>query len=262
MWFPGGYKEKAYVYIPPTWSEGTDEEIVEALEKHYNNEIDLTEYWSIGDERTVSLSAMSAYSPLTETHDAQDVTLVLLNVGRKELVTPINEHTECVFIVGQKNCLTTKGLFNNSSKTTGWNSSDRRGWCNNTYYNAIPSSIRSIFKLHNNYVSDAYNATTSTKSEDYFCLPSEKEITGSVSGASSNAEANNFLLTYYETAANRIKQVSGTNSAYWTSSKYYYTSSTTSYRQRMDYIKTDGTVTYDRAYASGTTYGLAPQGVI
>lgn len=246
-------------FTVPSWSEGTDEEIVKALEKHYNNEIDLTEYWSVGDERTVNLKAMSVYPPLTEAHDAQTITLVILNVGGKELVTPIKGHTECAFIVGQKNCLATTGLFDNPAKSSGWYSSDRRSWCNNAYRNAIPFTLRSIFKLHNNYVSDKFNASSPTKSEDYFCFPSEKEVTGSVTYARASAEANNSLLSYYETSTNRIKYLGETNTAqrYWTSSKYYKTSwsSTSPYSLFIN-------VTGDATYSTTQNYGLAPQGVI
>ena len=239
-------KPTPHIYVPPTWSWGTDEEIVEALEKHYNDEIDLTEYWAVGDERKVTLSAMSSYSPLTDTHSSQEVTLVLMGVGGKTLNTSINGHTECVFIVGQKNCLATTGKFNNTATTTGWSSSNRRKWCNNTYYNAIPETLRPIFKQHKNYVANSYSATTPTTTTDYFCLPSVKEITGASYPDSTNgakAEVNNLQLSYYLISSNRIKyqSTSTTKLSYWTSSKYYASiSSSSDYTQSQDSISTSG----------------------
>ena len=177
-------------YTPPEWSSGTDEEIITALEKHYNDEIDLTEYWSVGDERIIHLNAMSATN-VGESHVAQDITMVLMNVGGKTLTTPINGHTECAFIVGQKDLLANngtaeKGYMNSSSNTYGWYKMSRRTWCNSTYKNAFPSTIVSIFKEHQN-VTGTLDGTGSTTSNDYFALPAEKEVFGtSTSGTKAN----------------------------------------------------------------------------
>ena len=130
-WIKCGRALSSTEYVPPSWSDGTDEEIVEALEKHYAGEIDLTEYWSVGDERTVSLSSMGEMSPLTDTHAAQDVVFVLSNVGGKYLADGV---TECAFQVDQKNCLLETGRMHNfSSNSGGWRDCHRRTWCNSIY---------------------------------------------------------------------------------------------------------------------------------
>ena len=250
---------KSKKYVPPTWADGTDEEIVEALEKHYNDEIDLTEYWAVGDERVVSLPQIAAGGYVNETQAAQDVIFIILNVGGKELVTPINNHTTCAFIVGFKDCFKTTGVMFTGSSNYGWSSSGRRSWCNSQLYNAIPSTLKPIFKQHNNYVGNSYSATSSTKTQDYFCLPSVKEVTGGYGSASETAESSNTQLTYYVTSANRIKKVNGTANTYWTSSKRYYSGSTSSYRRYMCYVNTGGNTGTN---GTTSTYGIAPQGVI
>lgn len=256
-------------YVPCTWTDGTDEEIIEALDKHYAGEINLHDYWSVGDERVVSLSAITDTTYSAETQEAQDVIFVLVNAGGKTLVTPINEVSECAFIVGQKECLSTAGMMQKSSSSTvtsGWSSSGRRSWCNNTYRNAIPESIRSIFKQHYNYLANSYSSTAYTSTSDYFCLPSAKEIygIGAVATASGNyanadAESLNAQLEYYKASSTRIKHRGTNTSDYWTSSKNYYTDSTTSSRRRFEYINTAGTVS---AIVQTAAYGIAPQGVI
>ena len=217
---PGGGSE----YVPPEWSTGTDEEIAEALTKHYNDEIDLTEYWSIGDERVVSLPTATSGSI---TYDAQDVTLVLVNVGGKELVTPINGHTECAFVIGQKDCLNYLVAAGYSSKygsndTYGWPGNSLKNGLNNSasemsYYQRLPESFRSLLKLHNNYTANAYNASTATKTEDYICLPSATEL-----GYSAAVDEHTQMFTYYETVSNRNKidvRNGSTYAIYWLSTK-------------------------------------------
>lgn len=260
LWIPGGLSDSGGGYVPCEWGSGTDAEIVEALEKHYTGEIDLTQYWTVGDERVVHLSNITS-TDVGELQPDQDITLVILNVGGKELVSPINGHTECIFIIGLKDCLSTTGYMNSSNSLYGWATYNRRTWCNNDFYNSFPSTLKPIFKQHNNYVANSYSATTPTKTEDYFCLPSVKEVTGGTDGAIASAEANNNLLSYYETSSNRIKKLGSdeTTIVYWTSSKYYTSSTTASYRYMMCYINTNSTLGYGNCR---NTNGIAPQGVI
>lgn len=231
-------------YVPPSWSTGTDAEIVEALQKHYAGEIDLTECWSVGDERTVSLSAMAGNwngGSSGESHAAQDVTFVIMNVDNGvdavsnpnynyQLVTPINGHTRPAFIVGQKGL-----LFNGDTKEGGtmdghgWDDCSRRTWCNSVYKNAIPSTIRDIFKQVGVKAGSKNDQSVSSLlvSNDYFFYVAEKEVFGSCI-YSYEGEANALSqFEYYEIVANRIKN----NYGWWTRSirieniSYYVNSS-------------------------------------
>ena len=196
-------------YTPPSWADGTDEEIVEALEKHYAGEVDLHDYWSVGDERVVSLSSMSSAGD--NPHVAQDVVFVLSNVGGKYLDDGV---TECCFQVDQKNSLKESDSMNYSNTNTGgWKDCKLRTWCNNTYYNAIPSTIRPIFKqfinqsgLGNYYTSGVVSTT------DYFALRAEIEIfgTNTMSVADEGTQ-----VKWYETSSNRIKLRNGSDYPWW-----------------------------------------------
>ena len=202
-------------YTPPTWAGGTDAEIVEALNKHYAGEIDLTQYWSVGDERTVSLSAMSA-TGVGESHVAQNVTMVLMNVGGKTLNTAINGVTECAFIVGQKNGLAEQGYMNSTNiNSGGWNGCARRTWCNSVYKNAIPSTLVGIFKEHKNKAGLGGGSSSGTEEVvDTFALPAEVEVFGSTT-YSVSGEGTQFK--YYETSGNRAKKAgdSGIAGSWW-----------------------------------------------
>ena len=243
-----------------TWADGTDGQIVAMIKAADKGLINLSDYWSVGDERKVTLSAMSA-TGVGESHAKQTVTFVLMNAGGKTLAnaTP-SGRSECSFIVGMKNGLA-KGTsaetgYMNSSDTTngGWESCARRTWCNNVFRNAIPSALRDIFKQHLNITSGG-SSNTITTSTDYFALPAEKEVFGSVTFANPTVESNLTQFEYYKTSANRVKKRgdSGSANSWWERSLY---SGSSSY---FCNVGSAGGAGYGTA---STTYMLAPFGVI
>ena len=213
----GLYAWKKYEIEPieiVTWTDGTDAQIAAMVAAADAGEINLSDYWSVGDERQVTLSAMSA-TGVGESHVAQTVTFVLMNAGGKTLAnaTP-SGRTTCSFIVGMKNGLAEKGYMNSSdSSSGGWENSKRRTWCNKVFRNAIPSALRDIFKQHLNITSGG-SSNTITTSTDYFALPAEKEVFGSVTFANPTVESNLTQFEYYKTSANRIKKTGDSGSAY------------------------------------------------
>ena len=238
-----------------TWADGTDAEIVAMVNAADNGEINLADYWSVGDERQVTLSAMEA-TGVGESHAEQTVTFVLMNAGGKTLAnaTP-SGRTECSFIVGMKNGLAKKGYMNSSyTNSGGWESCKRRTWCNDVFRNAIPETLRDIFKQHLNVTADGSSSTTAT-STDYFALPAEKEVFGSVTYADSTAEANLTQFEYYKTSSNRIKKVGdgGAANPWWERSPRSGTSN------MFCSGNSDGSATYDPA---SMVRMLAPFGVI
>lgn len=235
-------------YIAPSWANGTDEEIIEALNLHYAGVIDLHDYWTVGDERRITLSAMEATpSGIGESHAASTVTFVLMNAGGKTLY---NERTNCAFVVGMKEALGPGGVMGNSNLAT-WFNTVRRTWCNTTFREAIPSSIRGIFKQHINKYSKPGGGVS--ESVDYFALPGEREVVGSSSFSSNDGDQ----FDYYKTAANKKKiwttTGAGTYKQYWT---------------RSSWNDSDGGFVYitstGAASVGGSTgvYGLSPFGCI
>lgn len=245
----------------PTWADGTDAEIAEALTKHYNNEIDLADYWTVGDERVVHLSAIAAASDY-DAQPEQDVTLVLVNAGGRTLTTPINNHTECAFVVGQKDCLKVAWNFCTtiSRFTYGWGNSDIANKLNSDvgYLGALPVTLRGVFKKH--VIPWCYDQTKTYPQDDdsIVGLPARKEILG-YNASADKASSSYNLLTYYQDSSNRIKKLNGDATNYWTNSKYYYTGSNTNYKRRVFNISAAGEQAYN---ASNTAYGIAPQMVI
>lgn len=256
----------------PTWADGTDAEIAEALTRHYNDEIDLNDYWTVGDERVVHLSALTSPVDNLETQPEQDVTLVLVNRGGRTLTTPINNHTECAFIVGMKDCLKNSGkIVSRASSDTngyGWHSGlSRWSWCNlegsmyqNTIQPCFPQTLIGIFKKHINKTIYRYNQKTIYESNDIFSLPFRKEIFGETSTSADPTGDVQTQLEYYANVQNRKKK--GPNDVlldYWTSTKYYAT--VDSRKNRFFYVINDTTPSY--SYANNdSTIGISLQMVI
>lgn len=243
-----------------TWADGTDEEIVAMVNAADNGEINLADYWAVGDERQVTLSAMEA-TGVRESHVEQTVTFVLMNAGGKTLANATaSGRSECSFIVGMKNGLangtTAESGYMNASNTNsgGWEACARRTWCNDVFRNAIPSTLRDIFKQHLNITANGSSSTTAT-STDYFALPAEKEVFGSASYANSTAEASLTQFEYYKTSSNRIKKRGDSGSAYywWERSPIFGNSS------NFCYVTSSGT---GSGYRASDTNLLSPFGVI
>lgn len=232
------------------WSTGTDEQIAAMVAAADAGEIVLSDYWSAGDTRTVQLSAMpGSVANADESHAAQSVEFVLTDPGHYTLANG----KPCSFVVLQKDCLNEGGAIN-SQKTNsgGWNSCPRRTWCNSVYRNAIPSSLRGIFKQFNVRTADG-SSGSAVDSTDWFSLFSEKEIFGSTNYANASAEKKNTQLNYYKTSSNRIKRTNSSESSWWERSASSGTSN------RFCRVLNDGTAGNNY---TGAANGIAPFGCI
>lgn len=280
-------------YTPPTWSDGSDEEIVNVIAKADAGEIDLTDYWNIGDKRTISLSAMPA-TYVSESHVAQDVVMTIVAKDNKtsdrtnpcwnyQYVTATSGRTYPSFIVQQDNLLSnnsvvTKGYMHNTNTNSGsWSGCKRRTWCNSIYYQSIPSSLRSIFKQVKVKTANVYNGSEIQTANDYFFLPAEKETcisipsdySGIVYGDGyyglSNTTERTVLSNwpyYYNTKVMRAKGALGRDRSTFSSAEQwllrspYYNNS-----KAYLYVNYDGGVT-SYANASLVFSGIAPCGCI
>ena len=235
-----------------SWADGTDEEIAAMVKAADAGKINLSDYWSAGDTRTVHLSAMSgSVSNANESHAAQDVQMVLTNPGHFTLASG----KPCNFVVLQKDCLREIGVMNSQNTNSGgWNNCPRRTWCNSVYRNAIPEPLRGIFKQFKTRAANG-SGSSAVESTDYFALPSEKEVFGSITYSNSSAESQNTQFQYYKTASNRIKKLGINGSAYW----WWERSPISGGSYRFCDVGSGGTANADGA---GETDGLAPFGCI
>lgn len=220
-----------------TFASGTDAEIAKMIQAHYNNKINIADYWAVGDTRTVSLSAMSA-TGVGESHRAQSVKFVIGGFNHDDLTSPINGHTKAAITLLQKDCLmdatsasnvnngsadTEKGYMNSTTTNVGgWKNCARRTWCNNVFFSALPSTWQSMVKTVNKKVSVGNNSSTIETVQDKIFLAAEIEIFGSTT-YSFSGEGTQYQ--YYKNAtANRYKMPKWSSSdvshVYWERSPY------------------------------------------
>lgn len=201
-----------------TFASGTDAEIERMIQAHYNNKINIADYWAVGDTRTVNLMESSSGN---EFHRKQSVEFVIGDFDHDDLTTPINGHTKAAVTLLQKDCLmdeantsnpTANGSTNtengsmNSGQTNegGWRSCSRRRWCNDTYFYALPLTFRSMIKTVNKKVSVGNLLSTIETVQDRVFLAAEIEIFGSTTYS---CEGEGTQYQYYKNAtANRYKR--------------------------------------------------------
>ena len=221
-----------------TFAGGTDAEIAKMIQAHYNDKINIADYWAVGDTRSVSLSAMSA-TGVGESHRAQTVQFVIGDFNHDDLTTPINGHTKAAVTLLQKDCLmdatsasnvnngsadTEKGYMNSTNTNAGgWKNCARRTWCNNVFFAALPSAWQSIVKTVNKKSGTGGGSSSGTEvTTDKIFLASEIEIFGS---RSYSVDGEGAQYQYYKNAtANRYKMPKWGSSSvthiYWERSPY------------------------------------------
>ena len=199
-----------------TWANSTWEDIAAALAGHYAGDFDLTEYWDVGDTRSVSLSAMSA-TGVSESHSAQTVELVIMAAKHYDMS---DNSGKAAFVIGQKDCLAETGYMNSTDETIGaWDACSRRTWCNNVYKSALPSDLQSLIKqvaIVTASNGGTYNPCPTTTSNDFCFVAAEKEVLGSNYNAASNGETTLSQYGWYSNG-NKVKKLgtSGSAKAYW-----------------------------------------------
>ena len=248
------------------WSSGTNAQIKAMIDGYYNNLLTLDEIksvWKVGDKRSVTLSAMSATNNL-ESHRSQTVQYVIIDFDHDTLTTAINGHTKALLTLNQD-----KILISSDSKTTSngdsetgkmnpstlqyddWGTCARRTWCNSTYYNAIPSGLRSLIKPVTIYYNDGSNLSSVLSCSDYTFLLSDVGIAGS--GASTYLQNYDTQYEYFKTTSNRYKlptwSSSHVSTSWWERSPLYNRANA------FCRMNNDGTAGYNSAV---TLYGISP----
>ena len=153
-----------------SWSDASDETIVQMVELADQGRLNLRDYWQVGESRRVNLSAIvpDPESVIIQ-QPAQEIELVLMHDSIEDLkyslVTPTASHrTRPSFIVGMKDCLqnlTPVDFISGTKTLTTYKDSDTftttfnyksmsiDSWLNNNFFNALPSALAEIFKTVN-----------------------------------------------------------------------------------------------------------------
>ena len=220
-----------------TFADGTDAEIEKMIEAHYAGKINISDYWAVGDKRTIHHNAMDA-TGVSESHRANDYVYVIIGIEHDDLVTAINGKTKAAITIQTERMLyldtTTEynssydkshecGCINSSSTNSGgWEDCERRTWCNNVYKKCLPTYIQNMMKQVKKLTSAGSRSSTIKISNDYAFLLSEIEIFGSTT-YSYAGEGNQYQ--YFKNAtANRYKKPRSSSNHvsgyYWGRSPY------------------------------------------
>lgn len=220
-----------------TFADGTDAEIEKMIEAHYAGKINISDYWAVGDKRTIHHNAMDA-TGVSESHRANDYVYVIIGIEHDDLVTAINGKTKAAITIQTERMLyldtTTEynssydkshecGCINSSSTNSGgWEDCERRTWCNNVYKKCLPTYIQNMMKQVKKLTSAGSRSSTIKISNDYAFLLSEIEILGSTT-YSYAGEGNQYQ--YFKNAtANRYKKPRSSSNHvsgyYWGRSPY------------------------------------------
>lgn len=246
-----------------TFADGTDAEIEKMIEAHYAGKINISDYWAVGDKRTIHHNAMDA-TGVSESHRANDYAYVIIGIEHDDLVTAINGKTKAAITIQTERMLyldtTTEyntsysashecGYINGSSTNSGgWEGCARRTWCNNVYKKCLPTYIQNMMKQVKKLASVGSKSSTIKASNDYVFLPSEIEVFGSIKYSFAgegeqyqyfkNATANIYKKPYFSS-----NFVSG---RYWERSPYF------SGEKNFCHVDMDGKTYYsDVSYALG-----------
>ena len=188
-----------------TWANSSWSDIATMLQMHYAGQLDIHDYWNVGDTRTVSLAAMSA-TGVGESHVAQDVELVLMSADHYDMS---DDSGKAAFVWGCKNLLASTsaneyGYMNSSQSNYRWKDCPRRTWCNSVFKNSIPNEFQALLKQVKIKSGDISTGSSSLV-DDYIFFPAEKEIFGINSAASSTSESTLAQYGWYEVDANKKK---------------------------------------------------------
>lgn len=221
-----------------TFADGTDAEIEKMIEAHYAGKINISDYWAVGDKRTIHHNAMDA-TGVNESHRANDYAYVIIGIEHDDLVTAINGKTKAAITIQTERMLyldtTTEynasynashecGYINGSSTNSGgWEDCVRRTWCNNVYKKCLPTYIQNMMKQVKKLTSAGSRSSTIKISNDYAFLLSEIEIFGS---ATYSYAGEGKQYQYFKNAtANRYKKPrfddSFVSGHYWERSPYF-----------------------------------------
>lgn len=249
-----------------TFADGTDAEIAKMIEAHYAGKINISDYWAVGDKRTIHHDAMDA-TGVSESHKANDYAYVIIGIEHDDLVTAINGKTKAAITIQTERTLyldtTTEyndsynashecGYMNSGSTNSGgWEGCERRAWCNNVYKQCLPTYIQNMMKQVKKLTSGGSQSSTIKTSNDYAFLPSEIEVFGNTQ-YSFTGEGKQYQ--YFKNAtANRYKKPcydsSYVSSIWWERSPYSSSSS------HFCGVNANGSAYCDGA---GGTYGVAP----
>lgn len=216
-------------FATSTWAE------IKAAVQAGINGLDLSEYWAVGDTKSVTLTTNE---------------VIELQIAGFNHDTYSDGVTAPVTFV-MKDCLNTKAQMNSSNTNTGgYPASAIKTYVETNIYNKLPSDLKAIVAPVKKKCYTTYNQASSLGEANYdVWLLAEAEVFDSVSYTVGNGEGTKYPI--FTDNASRIKKVNGSAYFWWLRSAY------SSYSAFFVYVGSDGSVGYNNASNSnGVAVGL------
>lgn len=199
-------------------------------------------YFSVGDEKTISLTT------------GEQVTLVILGFDHDDLTSG----GKAGMTIGMKNLLATTYRMNaTGTNAGGWDESEMRTSTMATLLSQLPSDLQGVIKQVNKKATAGSQSTSITTSADKLWLLAEVEVDGTTSaGYADEGEQYEYWKTVKDgtVAADRIKYLSngsGSASIWWLRSPRV--SNSTYFRS---FYSTGDVSYYSADYTRGVSFGF------
>ncbi len=221
-----------------TFADGTDEELQAMLDAHYNGDIDIADYWAVGDERTIHLNAITAaVNSNFQDIPSQDMIINIIGIEHDDLVSPVKHRTKAAITVQCKHGIKpSESMYYEAydAATSPWNNwlgSRAYEWCNLMFCGIMPSFFVENFKLIGKLYYDDINSELTTTANKPFLL-SYTEIYGGEYAIDSTIGSlgteyiyakEGLQYEYYKTESNRIKTFYNESDGidWWLRTRYY-----------------------------------------
>ena len=208
-----------------SWAEATDIQITNMLNAHYNGDIDIADYWAVGDTKPMNITAVASGN-VGESQTQQSMELVIIGMDHDELASPIKGKSRAAITVQARNCLSSLGYMQSGAEPTPWALSARREWCNNNFKNALPQGIsrivKPVVKITNRYSTNTTTPSHNVTNESVFFL-SDWELIGKnylPSATYGSLEPDGTQYNYMTIMGNRIKMLNGYVNDWWLRTSY------------------------------------------
>lgn len=239
------------IYKVESFNDITIEELTSIIDDYYNDVITLAKVKEDFPEGTmwrIDLPEIAAGS-LGDSHVAQPIYMRVVDHNTKPLVEAINGHENALFTFDMANCLLENGGWSTYDwGTQRWRDNSRRTWCNNNFFNAIPSNIQELIKLvrHASIWIEGGKVTYNETQDKCFIMSMYEYVGG-------GNQPTETQCNFYKTAENRIKTQNGVAVNYATSSVQY--GATGSEKAWNKLISTNGSLI--NGSGNGTAYPLS-----
>lgn len=206
-----------------TWADGTWEEINAMVEAHYSGKIDITDYWSIGDTKSLHIGSMVAVGEVSA-QSAQDIELQIIDFNHDDLA---DGSGKSAVTLSMKDCLSATSIHRTdyiNITYARYSISNMKKFIDGSFFNALPPELQSIIKpvkKKSVYPKDTSSTNAIDETTEKCFLFSNAELFGVPYPYQNYVTIlDGEQYEYFKTKSNRIKNVASQNGAYswWTRS--------------------------------------------